>query len=82
MPDELNERPDDNIDAWVAENGNTTDETKADLVESAIVPHIVKYGGGLMANRGIFSFLTVLALTRWKVAFSLQLVLVITSTSQ
>ena len=46
MPDELNERPDDNIDAWVAENGNTTDETMADLVESAIVPHIVKYGGG------------------------------------
>ena len=79
MPDELNERPDDNIDAWVAENGNTTDETKADLVESAIVPHIEKYGGGLMTNRGLFS---VLALTRWKVAFSLQLVLVITSTSQ
>ena len=46
MPDELNERPDGNIDAWVAENGNTTDETMADLVESAIVPHIVKYGGG------------------------------------
>ena len=46
VPDELNERPDDNIDVWVAENGNTTDETMADLVESAIVPHIVKYGGG------------------------------------
>ena len=24
----------------------STDETMADLVESAIVPHIVKYGGG------------------------------------
>ena len=46
VPDELNERPDDGIDAWVSENGNTTDETMADLVESIIVPHIVKYGGG------------------------------------
>ena len=45
VPDEMHERPDDNIDAWVAENGNTTDETMADLVKSAIVPHIVKYGG-------------------------------------
>ena len=46
MPDELNERPDDDIDVWMCENGNTTDETMADLVESIIVPHIEKHGGG------------------------------------
>ena len=46
VPDELNERPDDDIDAWVAENGNTTDETMADLVESVLVPHLKKHGGG------------------------------------
>ena len=34
MPKELDERPDehDDIDAWVAEKSNTTDETMADLV--------------------------------------------------
>ena len=34
MPKELDERPDDHddIDAWVAEKSNTTDETMADLV--------------------------------------------------
>ena len=32
MPKELDERPDDNIDVWVASKSNTTDETMADLV--------------------------------------------------
>ena len=58
VPDELNDRPEDDIDCWVlfaqyhfcllevAENGNTTDETMADLVESVVVPHIRKFGRG------------------------------------
>ena len=34
VPKELDERPDehDDIDVWVAEKSNTTDETMADLV--------------------------------------------------
>ena len=54
VPDELNERPNDDNDACVAEYGNTTDETMADLVESAIVPHIVKYEGGPDGKQGSF----------------------------
>jgi len=46
VPDELNERPEDNIHAWVAENGNTTDETMADLVNTILLPHLLKHGGG------------------------------------
>ena len=58
VDDELTERPDDDVDVWVAENGNTTDvtpfvvdshaqfpyfeETMADLVESIIGPYVVK----------------------------------------
>ena len=54
VPDELNERDDDGIDAWVAENGNTTDETMADLVETILVPHIRKHGGGPNGRRTLF----------------------------
>ena len=54
VPDELNERQDDGIHAWVAENGNTTDETMADLVETILLPHILKHGGGPRGRRTLF----------------------------
>ena len=54
VPDELNERADDGIDVWVAENGNTTDETMADLVDTILVPHMLKHGGGPNGRRTLF----------------------------
>ena len=51
VPDELNKRPDDNLDVWVAENGNTTEETMIDFVENVIVPHAKQYGGGPGRNK-------------------------------
>ena len=42
VPDCLNERPDDDIDVWVASNGNTTGTTMVDFIKSIVIPYAQK----------------------------------------
>lgn len=54
VPPELDTRPEDGMDVWVAEKGNTTDKTMADLVVSILVPYLQRHGGGPGGDPSLF----------------------------